>query len=646
MVLRPEATATGRGPLPGWAIAADVVTAALLLLGAGILIVGPIPRIDLAGLRVSVSSPQRAILIAAVIAAVRHWLVPRHPILTPILTPIVRRVYVGPDGPDSDERHLFGRPGSTAWPAWLELAVVVAAFCTLVATATWPQIRRLDSVPDLGDPLFSVWRIAWIAHQVVHDPMHLFDGNMFYPERLTLTYSDPVLVPALFAAPLFWIGVHALTVYNLLFLSGFAFSGVTMFLLVRALTGRRDAAAVAGVIFALYPYRFEHYSHLELQMTMWAPLVLWGVHRTMALGRLRDGLATGVAFALQTLSSLYYGLFLTVYLIPIGATLWVARRRPWPAVRALSAGAVLAAVIIAPTAVQFVRNKPMLGERAPGVVQFYSATAADYSEAHPRSRWYEAWSHNGHPERALFPGFASVVLALVALWPPVKAARLGYALALAVAFDGSLGLNGTLYRNLYDDMPPFRGLRVPARFSIFAGMTLAILAGYGAARILERWPRKRVALAGTLLAVVVLEPWPRLQLETVWHQPPPIYGSLPTAPPAVLAEFPMPTDWTNYYIDARYLYFSTFHWQRLVNGNSGFSPPSYDALIAHEKDFPSEAAVKYLQARHVEYVAVHGAFYSPQDFRRMVGEIGARPELTLVRAAPWEGSESRLYRLR
>src|SRR4030095_11105122 len=148
----------------------------------------------------------------------------------------------------------------------LEVAGVTLGFGALVAAVTWPQIKRLDSVPDVGDPLFSIWRIAWIAHQLPRDPLHLFDGNMFYPERLTLTYSDPVIVPGIMSAPFFWLGAHPLTIYNLLFLSGFVLSGVTMYYLVRALTGRRDAAAIAGAIFALYPFRFEQYSHRELQM--------------------------------------------------------------------------------------------------------------------------------------------------------------------------------------------------------------------------------------------------------------------------------------------------------------------------------------------------------------------------------------------
>ena len=74
-----------------------------------------------------------------------------------------------------------------------------------MAALTWPQIERLDSVPDVGDPLFSIWRIAWVNHQIVRDPLHLFDANSFYPERFTLTYPDAVVAPALMSAPLFWI---------------------------------------------------------------------------------------------------------------------------------------------------------------------------------------------------------------------------------------------------------------------------------------------------------------------------------------------------------------------------------------------------------------------------------------------------------
>ena len=207
---------------------------------------------------------------------------------------------------------------------------------------TWPQVSDLYSVPDLGDPLFSIWRIAWVSHQLPRNPLALFDANIFYPERLTFTYSDSLIVPALMAAPPLWLGMHPVVVYNVLLLPASCCPGVTTFLLVRALTGRVDAAIVSGAIFALYPFGYEHYSHLELQMTMWMPLALWSLHRTIAQGRLRDGLLTGLAFALQMLSSLYYGVFLSVYMVGLGVVLWIGRGLPRRPLFTLAAGALVA----------------------------------------------------------------------------------------------------------------------------------------------------------------------------------------------------------------------------------------------------------------------------------------------------------------
>ena len=262
-----------------------------------------------------------------------------------------------------------------------------------------------------------------------------------------------------------------------------------MFLLVRALTGRIDAALIGGTIFALYPYRFEHYSHLELQMTMWMPLALLGLHRTLAGGRWRDGLATGVAFALQTLSSLYYGCFLAVFMVVLGGALWLGRGRPRPPVLPLAAGAVLAAVLVAPVAVAYIASRPMMGTREEGTIQFYSAEAPTTS-----TRTTATGCMPVGPGRATPNGSCSLAsrrsCCAVALWPPLSVTRIAYVLSLGVAVDGSFGFNGATFTSLHATLSPFKGLRVPARFSLLAGMTLSILAGYGAARLFERWPRR------------------------------------------------------------------------------------------------------------------------------------------------------------
>jgi len=312
----------------------------------------------------------------------------------------------------------------------------------------------------------------------------------------------------------------------------------------------------------------------------------------------------------------------------------------------LAAGAVLAAVLVAPVVSAYVANRQMVGDRGFGAVKFYSAVGSDYLKPHFRSLLYGQWSSGGNPERQLFPRVLPVVLAAVALWPPLSVTRIAYAIALFVAVDGSFGLNGSLYPWLYTYLSPFKGLRVPARFSMLAGMTLAILSGYGAARIFTRWPRRQWLLAAGIMAVAAVEAIPQMPLEHVWREPPDVYGSIAREPSAVLAEFPMPTDPAGFFWDTRYLYFSTFHWHPMVNGNSGYFPQSYRDMIKEESGFPADHAVNYLRDHGVQYVVLHGAFLDRETFNRLVRTIDQREDMLLIATAPWEGSESRLYRLR
>ena len=150
------------------------------------------------------------------------------------------------------------------------------AFFTLVAIVnSFPLILHPGtSIGQHGDSYFSVWRLAWVAHQLRADPWHLFDGNIFHPNRDTLAYSDAMLLPAIVVAPFNWMGISPLVVYNLTLFAAFVASAVAAFLLVRELTGSTPAALVGGVIFAFSAHRLEHFDHLELQFAFWIPLAV------------------------------------------------------------------------------------------------------------------------------------------------------------------------------------------------------------------------------------------------------------------------------------------------------------------------------------------------------------------------------------
>ena len=147
-------------------------------------------------------------------------------------------------------RRLFPSPFQISQlpplPGWRELLITSAGIAVLTGIVLHVQVRNLDSVPDLGDPLFSMWRISWVVHQLAADPMHLFDANIFYPAKGTLTYSDSIILPAMMAWPFLATGVHPVLVYNLLFLSGFVLSGIATYVLARSFGWGVVAAATSG----------------------------------------------------------------------------------------------------------------------------------------------------------------------------------------------------------------------------------------------------------------------------------------------------------------------------------------------------------------------------------------------------------------
>jgi hypothetical protein len=624
--------------LPLWARFIDGIAAVALLVAVWVLFTGGLHPVQLFGIRISISHPHRATFVALVLLGLRHWIEPRHPRLTPIL-----RRFNGLS--DLGERRLFGTWSSRS-P--LELLLVTLGFTLLVVALNWKQVSHPYTVSDLGDPLFSMWRVAWIAHQIVRDPLQLFNANIHYPEPRTLTYSDSILLQGLTAAPFIWLGVPLPVVYWCLFFASWIFSGVTAYYLLKALTGRRDAAAVGGAIFAVYPYRFEHYSHLEQVATVFVPLTLLMLHRVIAGGQWRHAIGMAVAYALQMYSCMYAALFLAVYMVPIGMGMWVARGRPAQVLKPIAAGGLLTVLLIYPLAMQYMANKPLFGERPLDQIAFYSAFGADYLDPHSRNWLYG--SHNGpghHPERELFPGLVSIALAVVGCWPPLSAARLVYALAGLLAFDASLGLNGYSYPWLHELISPYRGLRVPARFSILVGLSLAVLAAYGAARIFERWPLRRSALMVGILALAMVDVWPVLEIRPLWRSAPAVYSVIHERSPSVLADFPTGLSDRGEILGFRYMYFSTFHWQRIMDGASGFQPPSWYEYIEHTLDFPSDASIEYLRQRGVKYVAVHGAFFdTPDTFQKTQRLLAQRTDVERLSASRFSGSTSELYRLK
>jgi hypothetical protein len=442
-------------------------------------------------------------------------------------------------------------------------------------------------------------------------------------------------------------------------LASFVLSGVGTALLVRDLTGSGAAGIVSGTIFAFLPFRFDHYAHFQLLQTQWMPMALWALHRLLQRGQVGYGVVLGVMVGAQALSSMYNALFLGVFLAVVGGVLLLAdvarARARW---HPLLVSVLVAGTLTAPVAIVHNRARAVVGERSRAEAAAGSAdwqhflSSADHSWLH--GRWSRPY---GAPERRLYPGAVAVVLALIALWPPFSWTRLAYLAGVLVAIDLARGLNGWLYGPLYDYVLAFRSLRVPARMAIMVGMGLAALAGFGIDRLLGalRTRRLRLAAAAVVVALILADSWfAPLQLRVVPTSAPEIYADLlrdkgeephdrvirrlSDPRPAIVLELPIARE------DPTFMYYSTFHWQTLVNGYSGFFSDRYFRLIGTLSRFPdaeSEAIVEGLGAR---YVIVHGELMREGEYQRLIAALDARaPDFRLVSRRPWQGSEISLY---
>jgi hypothetical protein len=543
-------------------------------------------------------------------------------------------------------------PAATSGSPWLRGLLVTLLLVAQTAFFTWPMAQGLSSLIVWHiDPPFSVWRLAWVAHQLFTDPVNLFNTNIFYPEPRTLAYSDAMLLPGMIATPFIKAGMKPLLVMNLMFLAGIVTSGAGMYLLARRLTGHTVAAVLAAMIFSFAPYRADHNMHLELQWAVWIPLTLWAFHRTLAEGRARDGVLTGVFLICQLLSSIYYALFLMATLAIAGVmTLFLWRSRlTRPVMAGFAVGGVLLMIVAVPYSAPYRENAKTLGHRPASEIVNYSATPASYLAVTPDNAMLGPYTGKWSPsETRLFPGMIAVLLAVLALVPPVCSVRWLYVAVLVFAIECSFGLNGRLYPLLHDWLTPFKGLRAPGRFGILVLLGVSVLAAYGVARVLSRTPaRWRRPLAMLLGGVMMLEyQTAPVYMETLPANPPDVYRWLAREPRGtVTIEYPLPRPEAVPLNDPFYMYFSTMHWQPLLNGYSGHYPVSYVEMLKTQRTFPDEASIAVLKARGVKAIIVHeNGYLLPHMYDDATKGLESRGDVRLMGIWKDHRGEARAYK--
>lgn len=532
-------------------------------------------------------------------------------------------------------------------PKAVRTGLVTGVFTLVAIGNSYPLVLGLDSsIGRHGDAWFSVWRLAWVAHQIRHDPGRLFHANIFYPEPNTLAYSDAMLLPALAVAPLHWRGISPLLIYNLTLLAAFVASGLAAYALVRYLSGSTAAGVCGGLIFGFAPHRMEHFDHLELQFAFWIPLAALAWHRAVEHDQTTGALKVGALAAAQVLSSIYHGIFLMAWLALMTAV-WHLRA-PRRAIRLGLVSLLPPLIVLAVYSVPYLATRRALGERELGEVAAYSARPVDFLSAPPTNVLYGGTAEWATNERFLFPGAMAVALALVGLWrapnPHVRVHGAGLVLGVVL----TLGLNTAVYGWLYDFVLPFRGLRVPARASIIILLGLAVLSGAGLARVLSR-ATSRVAAgasAALLVGTIAAEYWTRPDLTAMSSRPSGWYALLRAQPDAVVFEWPVDVPWRLEWMqDVHYMFRSIQHWRPLLNGYSGKYPTSYLDLLFEMRSFPYTPALRYLRSRGATVLVVHEYEWSRPRYDEAIERLHRDPLVQLIGQDRDAGSRVAFFKL-
>jgi hypothetical protein len=212
------------------------------------------------------------------------------------------------------------------------------------------------------------------------------------------------------------------------------------------------------------------------------------------------------------------------------------------------------------------------------------------------------------------------------------------------------------YRWLYDYVPGFDGVRAPARLGMLFALFLAVLASLGV-RTIEQRVRRASLITIPLALLFFYEATAAPILMNVSSdanglaRPPgrmipgpgtlDIYHAVNRLPAnIILAEFPFGDP--SY--DLRYMYYSTTHWRRLLNGYSGGFPNSHiraREVLGALPDRRHDEAWALLMSQQITHALVHeGSF---------LGDAGARVSSWLESRGAREiamAGEDRLFELR
>jgi hypothetical protein len=537
----------------------------------------------------------------------------------------------------------------------LRTILAAAFFCGLTLLMTRPLLFRVDSaiIGWVGDNFYFLWLVGWFQHALIDlhtSPLHVPWLN--YPAGWQLAYDEITSAMVLLALPASFFAGPTFG-YNFALLLTFLLSGLGVYWWVRKLTGCTAAGIIAGTIFAFVPYRMSHLlGHLNLIGTQWFPFYFMSLHGLLARPS-RSWWHSGMAalfLGLIGMTSQYY-LYMTLLLSLVYVALFLLlfdRRlllrwdRFWR--RFVVCGLLTAPLLFLAVWPYFqLAGQGDLTQHSFEAARIWSASLTDFllpstqhflwgtwvEEAFNRSLWVES---------NLYIGAVTLVLTAIAavsashamqrrklIWLWVLVAFVAFILALGtdlhwlgepVIVDVPawlqqyhpyprtfIPLPGYF---LFKFLPYYAQMRGWMRYGIFVSLFASLLAGFGAAWVLQKVQKPlRTLMAIGLVLLIVIDFFPASHLLSTVAGRPVDHWLAEQAGAGAVVEFPLTQT-----AKPEAVYYASVYNKPFLGGSHGaFYPPQFQRIQPVLSQFPTPECVPLLRQLGVRWLIVHASDY-------------------------------------
>lgn len=559
-----------------------------------------------------------------------------------------------------------GAGGVAVEGAAVVLGYMGLAFLLLYPLFVHPASTVIDPLVDYGqagwmvvpDVTLAIWEMAWGWRALTTAPSTLFDANNLHPAPSTLAGSEHLLGHLPIFGPIYGATGNPVLANQLNVWLILALCGAAMYALLRHWGASRPAAIFGGFVYAFCPARAYGASHAYMMAGQYLPLALLFLDRTLTEQTVKAAAGFAVVLLLQMLCS-YYWAFITMialagYVLGVLVVGW--RRLSARGVLLVLVAGLVAATVLAAISLPYLRLKHL------GIIRGYDQGSlflwlVGASNGFWKNYLYppialREWGYRLDSGLPFYAGALPLACALLALTDRRGAAEgaarwaltglIGLTLLCCVFARGPRVVIGNWsmplpYAWFMQVIPGFSSMRAPGRFGLGVMVGIGGLSGLGFDRALRMLRKGRVDGWVASLAVVGVVCVTSVDYDFLHRRPgvrrlpagsdlPQVYQVLAHSEPGPVLEIPAGSPGGDLYdmaTNSEYMYFSIFHWHPLLNGYSGYWPPSYTPVVALSRSLPNEKATEILaRTTGLRYVVVHLSRLSEAQQSRWVHPAG------------------------